>query len=209
MGCQNIITDFFEGNKKALRADLSFQGTKKSEIIHEYIHHENMRFTPYLDFSLKIDDGNKNALYNVVIVIENSNTRFEASCAIKGSTVANINLDFSKIKDFGNVGNIKILVSSLNGDVNKANLWIYEISGYSKTASSEELKNLIDSERNKINDSYNNEYENIPYNNIIISILIVIVSTAIVIVFAINLKRANKSNDNFESNDSNKDEEAE
>ena len=71
------------------------------------------------------------------------------------------------------------------------------------------MKNLIDSERNKINDSYNNEYENIPYNNIIISILIVIVSTAIVIVFAINLKRANKSNDNFESNDSNKDEEAE
>ena len=104
-------------------------------------------------------------------------------------TVYNVNVDFStvEVNTWTKVSTQFVVNENNMGEF--ANL---DLSFITENASE---NNYVLIDNFKIIDSFNNEYEKISYNNIVNSIVVIIVSLAIVIIFAMNLKRISKNND--------------
>jgi len=196
--CDNIKVEYSQKQKKALKAELVTQNKAVTEIAYKYERHENMVYTPYLDFCFMIEDKTGDLLYEVTIVIENGNERFETSYALEANKDAHLVLDLSSYSTFGMVDNIKILVNSLQEESVSANLWLYGISGYSTQYSDDELRALILEEREKIDGSYDNIEESVSYNSMIIAAVVIVLSAALITFVTFSFRRSGKNGERSE-----------
>ena len=165
-----------------------------SELIYKYDYRENMQYTPYLEFAVGINDDAQDSLYEISIVIENAEARYESACVVSGNTTQNIILDISGVKSFGAVRNIKIFVSPLYGNDGKCSLWLYGINGHSTAYDSAELESLIYEAREKTNDSVAQESQQISWKNIIIAAGLVVITAIFCTAIVLGFRRSGKSN---------------
>ena len=181
IGCELIKIDYGKEENKALKADMSFTSSQRGELIYDYEYHENMAYTPYVSFSLKVEDTSENSLYEIKLLCENPQTRIESSAVINGNEDRTIVLDLSGIAAFGTVDNLRISIRPLNSDVEHCSLWLYEINGHSTQYTDEELNTLISNERNKIKNDSSVAEEIFSIRNIVIAVAIVLISTLLLI----------------------------
>ncbi len=193
VGCNSINIDYTGTDTKALRANLTLNDISRSELIYDYEFHENMSYTPYLKFDFKIEDATQESLYEVEIICENVNVRFESSCFVRGNELCEIVLDLSQYSSFGIVEDIKICVKALNGATENCTLWLYGISGHSTIHTSEELKSLILEERDRIQNPTQEESAKLALEYVAIAIGAVVVAAAIGIGIVIMIRREHGS----------------
>ena len=195
-GCGKIKIEYTKDEKKALKADLAMTKGAASELIYSYKYQENMRYTPYLEISMGIVDDLDSSLYKVTVVIENEASRYESSYVVEGNTDVNVVLNTSEIQGLAAVSDIKIFVTSLDGNYGKCSLWLYGITGHSTKYSSGELKDLIYEEREKINDTADGATQERSWKNIIVAAGIVAVTTIFCTAMLWGFRRSRSNNDN-------------
>ena len=195
VGCELIKIDYGKEENKALKADMSFASSQRGELIYDYEYHENMAYTPYLSFSFKVEDTSEDSLYEIKLLCENPQTRIESSAVINGNEERTVILDLSNIAAFGTVGNIRISVRSLNSDVERCSLWLYEINGYSTKYTDEELNTLISNERNKIKNDSSVAEEIFSMRNIIFAVAIVLISALLLIGVLLGIRKEHNVDD--------------
>ncbi len=194
-GCSLIKIDYDDEEQKALRADMSFAEDRSGELIYAYEEYENMVYTPYLSFSFRIDSDNDNALYEVNILCENSQSRFESSCAVRGNELNQVVMDLSNIASFGKVENIRIRVRSLEAKGEKCVFWLYDVTGYSTEYNDEELQRIILNERDKIKNISNEEEITRSFENIVFALIIIAIAAALGVIMFVIVRRDSNNED--------------
>ena len=92
-------------------------------------------------------------------MLQNSNTVFETSAIVSGNLQNEIILNLSKAPKLTTLDNVKISLRSLDESVNSCSLLLYDVVGYSEKKSTDELKTLIENEREKIKQEENAQSE--------------------------------------------------
>ncbi len=156
IGCQSLKTAYATSEIKALSASLSLSDKSRSEIVYAYENYEKLTYTPYINFEFLIEDSSEDSLYEILIIFENSSSRLESYCIVRGNEITQMALDLAEERfggSFENVENLKISVRSIHGDATNCTLWLHGVDGYSTEYSSKELQSLIEHEREMINSS--------------------------------------------------------
>jgi hypothetical protein len=192
IGAQSLNIAYATSDRKALCAQMNTGLSGKSEIIYDYENYERLSYTPYLKFELQINGGAEDSLYEVSVLCENSLSRLETFCTVKGNEVTELVLDLSDVRyvgSFDNIENLKISVRPLSEKTDSCTLWLYGISGHSTLYSDKELGALIEKEREKIN-SAAAEDDTVDKGDVIIAFAIVLLSgLAIIAIFAVTGKK--------------------
>lgn len=189
IGCKSIKIDYAETAQKALKAELALQNNQYAQIIYSYPQHENMTYTPYLAFDIKMSDGLDDSLYEVKIFLENSDTRLESTCVVEGNELTSVVLDLSRYDHSDRIEQIKISVRSIYGEVENSTFLLYRISGHSSEHSSQELVQLINSEREKINNTQNEQKIANSFEKAAIAVGIAIIAGALAIGLFVSFKK--------------------
>ncbi len=193
IGCNTLKLDYSHSDNKALKAVMS-SNASVGELIYDYEYYENMAYTPYIEFDFEIEetfnaeDSMKKALYEVTVLFENEQSRYESSFFVYGSTKTSIVLDMSEHSLFGNVESIRMIVSPVDSTNKEFTLWLNEITGYSDEYTSDELENLISIDRDKMN-TQSGETSWISFERIVLIISIIVIATALGIGTLIWLRR--------------------
>ena len=155
--CDSLKIDYNDVSGRSLEAH--FNGalgvpSEYSEIFCSYDYPENLVFTPYLSFkfSFESDDGNKDSLYEIKIVIGSDDNTAEVSRVCRGYEAVDLMLDVSAFNEISMVEYVKIGVRRLTAEPVGYSLSLASIKGYSANNTSDELEQLISNERLRIRD---------------------------------------------------------
>ena len=198
-GCSSIRVDYSSSGRKALRADLNALADGcRSEMVYNYEYRENMAHTPFIRFAFQISDMAENSLYEINVLLENSHARFESSYVAHGGDLDTLVMDLSEYTSFNAVESMKFSVRCLDGDVSAFTFWMYDITGYSEKYSSDELAELIKSERSKIYDEEEDVEKKDTFESFIVAFVILVILGVFGILAFVFFRRDNKSEEDKE-----------
>ncbi len=149
-GALALKSESIEKGVNALRTALSFKNDKYAELIYKYEYHENMQYTPYMEFDLQLD-GESGALYEVMLSGERDGVRYEVFAFAESGKRTSVIFDISDHNILNSVNSLRISVRPLSGSEDDAVLWLYGVKGHSRVYTDEQLISFISSERNKTN----------------------------------------------------------
>lgn len=207
------LSDWYKGvSCGALRLDHGSGGTslrvdmtaskfgEYSEVLCLYEYPESLKYTPYLAFRCKVENGKAdNSLFEIVVSGGQNTDRMSASHTVHSGEEAIIVLDVSKYVN-GLTDSWKIGVRALDGNTEEFSLNVYDIVGYSMEYSSEDLANKIEEERLRIrNQAQISENEsNASTITSIITIAILVISLGIGVFVCIRMGDSDSEHDNVE-----------
>ena len=198
-GCSSVKSNLSENTDKALKADFNLGGIYDSgEILYVAEYSENMIYTPTLRFKLMVEDENSPNLYEIKIVLGNSENHIESSCIVSSEKISEIYVDISQYISSNVVDYLRISVRSLDGNEEKCSLLLYDICGLSTSYDSDSLSSLIMSERDKIRHSDEIEEGRQYWQQIAIGIGVVLLIGALGVGLFISFRKDDSSDDNTE-----------
>lgn len=132
--------------------------TEYSEIICKYKYPENFEFTPDMSmkFSIKNDDNNKDALYEIKLTIGDGKNVAEITRLCRSYEQITMFFNVSEYFNIAKTDYIKIGIRSLTGEDSGYSLSVASINGYSSQYTSNQLADMISDERSRIKDDMNN-----------------------------------------------------
>ncbi len=189
IGARTLALEYDTNGEKVLRSDLSTSDTT-SEIIYKYRLHENFRYTPYLEFELVIDSLDSREKYEISVVGEGEDIRFETSAIAKAGERIKVFLDVSAHVSLCTVNSLRICIRSLSLDSQDSTLRLYGIQGYSDAYTDAELEELILEQRADA-DEGKDEFLT-PNEIILIVVAVLLLSGTIIIGIVVCIKRSNR-----------------
>ena len=157
VGCSDLKIEHLSTGEKVLKSNF-FTGNKDfCDLIYVYEHPENISYTPYIKFNLEITSEQLSPLYEIKFLFSGENMSFESNSLIKGNELQEIILDMTNAKDFSLLKSVKISVRCLDETVDSCSLSIHNITGYSLEYDDDQLKELIEKERDKQNEDSDSE----------------------------------------------------
>ena len=194
--CANIESNVSEKGTKAIRANLLLNGTRDyAEMVYLFEYSENMIHTRNLKIGFALNDNTDGALYELKFVLGNSKNKIESSCIVEGNTDNELFIDVSKCVTANTIDFIQISVRSLDGVSDACSLSLYEISGLSNEYTSDELKNIVHAEREKIREENEDDEDGLVFSQIILGIGIVLVTGVLGIAVFLGFRREDKDID--------------
>ncbi len=192
--CTGLSIDYTDKMEKALRADFNVDGIYGAgELLYVTEYSENMVYTPTLRFKLRVEGADDGALYEVSVIVGNSENHLESSCIVKSGEQTDVYVDISEYVDSNMMDYIRLSARSVDGSDNKCSLLLYDVSGLSRVYDSDELALLVESERDKIRHSREEEEERQYWSQIALAIGVILMIGALGIGFFISFKRENTS----------------
>lgn len=180
IGCKSLKIDYRAEGKKALRADLTLDGTDEySDLLYVYAYPENMKYTPYMRMKFHISDTAEDSLYEVKINFGYTDGRAETSVIVAGNEVSDVTVDLSEYVPSHLTESIRISVRSLYGASDGCSLWVYGIYGCSTDYTSEQLAGLIELERDNIRTVADEEESRELFGSVAIALAIIVVTGVI------------------------------
>ncbi|MBE6530783.1 MAG: hypothetical protein E7679_01670 [Ruminococcaceae bacterium] len=162
--------------------------TEYSEIICRYEYPETFEFTPDMSmkFSIKNDDNDKDALYEVKFTIGDGKNIAHITKLCRSYEQITVFFNVAEYFDIAKTDYIKIGIRSLTGEGSGYSLSVASISGYSTQYTSEELADMISDERSRIKDDINSVSDTQEKDEV--NTVIVVTAVAVVVaVIAIGL----------------------
>ncbi len=189
-GCTDIKIDYSSDGIKALHSKFSNVNKDFCDLIYSYEYKENVAYTPYIKMNFEILSEVSSPLYEIKFILQNNKNIFETTAVVKGNKQNEIVLDLSKATELTTLENVKISLRSLDDTVESCTLLLYDITGFSEDKSNEDLKSLIEKEREKTKQEQNKETE-IDHRETIIWVVGTIVFTTLLSIVLVMLLRRN------------------
>lgn len=200
--CTELSIEYTDKMEKALRADFNVDGIYGAgELLYVTEYSENIIYTPMLRFKLHVDGADEASLYEVRVIVGNSDNHLESSCIVKSGEQTDVYVDISEYVDSNMIDYIRLSARSVDGSDNKCSLWLYDVSGLSRVYDSDELALLVESERDKIRHSENEEEERQYWIQIALAVGVILIIGTLGIGLFISFKRENTSDGDKEHND--------
>ena len=162
-GCQKVRADFFSGGTRGVSGTMLRSDTgAMSELLCLYEFPENFVYTPYLKLTLEVTDegGGQDALYELTVSLGNDTTTILCDQTVRSGERCEIWLDLTGISEEELMTKyIKIGGAMLDGTAEKFSIGVVGLTGYSEDHSSEELSELIETERLRIRNQNADEEE--------------------------------------------------
>lgn len=192
--CDGIKIDYFENSQKSLRAYLSLENTTSfGEIQYLFGYPENMIYTPILRFDLRISDSRENSLYELKLILDADDQRYEGVCVIDGNKSVSVDFDVYQFVRSNKVNSIRLCVRSLDAPSEDCSLWLYDIMGCSNSYDSSSLAELISSARDKARHPDEEEIDSQYYGNVLLAIVIITITAGLGVVLILGFRRDDKS----------------
>lgn len=124
-----------------------------AELLCLYTYAENFVYTPIVQFTVLLDDEAKtqtNTLYEVVITIGNGRNTVTAEYIVRSGEVTQLFLDMSEYNTEQLAQYIQIRTRVLAGDGGSYAFSLQNVTGYSTEYTSEQLRSLVEEERQRI-----------------------------------------------------------
>ena len=192
-GCTNIKIDYTTEGIKALHSDFSNTNDGFADLIYYYEYSENISHTPYIKMNFEILGSEASSLYEIKFILQNEKTASESIAIVKGNQQNEIIIDLSKATNLTTLDSIKISLRSLDDSVDSCSLWLYDVTGYSEDHTSDELKTLIENEREKAKQEQDDQTDVDHRKTMFLVIGIVAFATLLGIVLLMLLRRNPKA----------------
>lgn len=193
IGCSDVKINHASSGTKALHSNFTLTNNDFSELFYNYEYTENISYTPYIKINFEIISEKENPLYEIRFIFQNDKTVLETKSIVKGNEQIDLILDLSQAKELINLNNVKISIRSLNKKAETCSLWLYDIVGYSEKNTSENLKKLIQNERNKSKEDQDERVTSEQSQTIVWVVEIIVISTVLGIILLFLLQRNGKS----------------
>ena len=192
VGCTNIKIDYSSDGVKTLHSNFTGVSKDFSDLIYYYEYSENISYTPYIAMSFEILSEKVSSLYEVKVVLQNEESVFESTAIVTGNQKNELILNLSKADKLNTLDSIKISLRSLDDTVDSCSLWLYDITGYSQEHISEDLKTLIENEREKAKQEQNEQVDINHLQTMVLVLGIIAFATLLGIILVILLRRNTK-----------------
>lgn len=157
VGCNDLRIEHLSTGEKVLKSNL-FVGNKDfCDLIYAYEYSENISYTPYIKFNLEIVSEQLSPLYEIKFLFNADGATFESHSVVNGNELQEITLDMTSAKDLSALKSVRISVRCLDDTVDSCSLSIYNIVGYSTEYDDEQLRDLIEEDRDKKNEDSSSE----------------------------------------------------
>lgn len=161
--CNGIRLNYHGAGGKALQMDMLPTNGEYAEVFCLYEYPENLIYTPYIAFRVGIEskgEGASDALYEITITSGSGRTSAVASTSVQTGGIHTIVLDLSAFSETNMSDYWRISVRPLDDRTSEYALWLYDVIGYSTEYDTDELSDLIESERLRIRNLENPTDEN-------------------------------------------------
>ncbi len=200
--CTSVKIDYTDSMDKALRADFNIDGIySEGELLYIAEYSENMIYTPTLRFKLHVDGDDETSLYEVRIIVGNSENHLEASCIVNSGELTDVYVDISRYIASNMVDYIRLSARCVDGSDGTCSLWLYNVAGLSRAHDSEELAMLVSNERDKIRHLGEEEEERQYWGQIALALGVILIIGALGAGLFISFKRENASDGDKGHND--------
>ncbi len=206
--CRGIRFNYHKSGGKALQIELQTVENEYAEALCLYEYPENFVYTPYVAFRVEVEASERavsGALYEIVLTSGTGRTSIVASSAVTAGESTTLVLDLSEYVGAHMSDYWKIGVRPLGEQDGTYSLWVYDIVGFSTEYTSEELGDLIETERLRIrnlgNSDDGNDKDRVrPWMYVAVAVVIVMIG---IVVFL--LLRPTDENAHKESSDETRD----
>lgn len=191
VGCSDLKIEHLSTGEKVLKSNL-FVGNKDfCDLIYTYEYSENISYTPYVRFNLEIVSDQTSPLYEIRFLFNAENATFESHSVVKGNELQEIILDMTGVKDFSALKGVRISVRCLDDTVDNCSLSIHNIVGYSTEYDDDQLRDLIEEERDKKNEDSNSEMN--LWVRIVVVAVVILLSALVGFIFILILKKNSRA----------------
>lgn len=158
--CSSISSGYTTNGEKALKIQIektSDGSFSEALMLNEFP--ENMKHTPYISFRLGIDgqDIPDNSMFEIRLKIGTDGRSINMIHSLQGNTDETFYLDMTDYVVNSTADYIRISIRCLTDDLSSYNLCLYDMKGYSTIYTSSELEELIETEREKIQGTVDDE----------------------------------------------------
>jgi len=193
--CLGIKLENTQEGERLLRSDLLMEDQEYAETMYVFEYSENMIYTQNIKLRFDIVGAEENALYELKLILGSSKNKLESSCIVSGNSINEMIVDISKCATVNMIDFIRISVRSLDGKSDTCSLLLYELCGLSNEYDSEELKNLVHAEREKIRDTGDDEEEKNSFAQILLAMGIVMVTAVLGVAIFLSFRKEDKNTD--------------
>ena len=144
--CSSLISEYDSSGERVLRVvsdKMSVGEYMDTLCLFEY--EESYIYTDTLSLTLGVEENgkNKNNVYELTVTLGNTDTRIDAFGTVRGGEKAVLYFDVDDFSELSTATYMRISARCLTGDTEGVSLVMYDLKGYSAEYNSEELGELI------------------------------------------------------------------
>ena len=173
--CTTILSDQDTDEIRALRAiSAPLKRGDTVQIIGSLQYPESYAYTSVISITVEANDlsASENALYEIALTVGNNKNRIVAKGILKNGVRTELYFDVSEYAAENLANYLTFSVKSVTEDSDSLSVWIHDVKGYSSEYSSDELRVLVENERNEIRNFADTDAVGFNYKIVIIIVAV-------------------------------------